>query len=74
VSQEGAPQVRRLAHPIEERQYVPRLAAPSRRSRKTSSDAPNMARAPARLGRVVGAAIAALLLVGAAAAAYLLLR
>jgi hypothetical protein len=74
VLQEGAPQVRRLAHPIEERQYVPRLSAPSRRSRKTSSEAPNMARAPSRLGRVAGVAIAALVLLGAAAAAYLLLR
>jgi serine/threonine-protein kinase len=72
TSAAGTPRVRRLAHPVEERQYVPRLSAP--RTGKASSAQPNLARAPSRLRRVAGVVIAALMLLGAAAAAYWLMR
>jgi hypothetical protein len=66
------PRVRRLARPVEERQYVPRLAAPTRRPGKPSSVAPNLARSRSRFGRaIVGVAVA---LAVAGAAAYWLLR
>jgi hypothetical protein len=74
MSQDGTPQVRRLSRPVEERQYVPRLSVPTRRPHKPSSEAPNLARAPSRFGRVAGVVIAALMLLGAAAAVYLLTR
>ena len=73
TSQASAPRVR-LARPVEERQYVPRLAAPTRRPSKTSSGQPNLARAPSRFFRVVRGVVVALVLAGAAAAAYWLLR
>jgi serine/threonine protein kinase len=74
MSHESAPQVRRLSRPVEERQYVPRLSAPAQRSGKAAIVPPNLARAPSRLGRAAGVAIASLMLLGAAVAAYLLLR
>jgi serine/threonine protein kinase len=72
--QDGTPRVRRLAHPIEERQFVPRLAAPTRRTSRANPVQPNLARAPARFGRGARGVVAALLLLGAAAVAYLLLH
>ena len=74
TSQTGAPRVRRLARPVEERQYVPRLSAPARRPSKASSETPNLARPPSRFARVARGVVAALLLLGAAAAAYLILH
>jgi serine/threonine protein kinase len=71
LSHEGPARVR-LARPVEERQYVPRLAAPTRRPGKPSSVAPNLARSRSRFGRaIVGVAVA---LAGAVAAAYWFLR
>ncbi len=70
TSPAGAPRVRRLARPVEERQYMPRLAAP--RPGKTSSAQPNLARAPSRLRRVAAVVVAALMLAGAAAAYWLM--
>jgi hypothetical protein len=66
--------VRRLARPVEERQYLPRLAAPSRRPGKPSVAPPNLARAPSRFGRVVRVVVAAFVGLGVAAAAYWFLR
>ncbi|HEX7598004.1 MAG TPA: protein kinase, partial [Polyangia bacterium] len=66
-----APQVRRLARPIEERQYVPPLSAP--RLSKVMSGPPSLSRAPSRLGLVARVATAAVF-VAAAAAVYWLLR
>ena len=74
MSQDGTPRVRRLAHPIEERQFVPRLAAPTRKPSRANPLQPNLARAPARFGRATRGVAAALLLLGVAAAAYFLLR
>jgi hypothetical protein len=70
--QTGIPLVR-LSRPVEERQYVPRLAAPTRRPGTTSKGQPNLARPPSRFLRVVRVA-AAIILLGAAAAAYWLIR
>jgi hypothetical protein len=70
TSQAGTPKVRRLARPVEERQYVPRLAAP--RPGKTLSVPPNLARAPSRLRSVARVVVAALMLLGAAAAYWLM--
>jgi tRNA A-37 threonylcarbamoyl transferase component Bud32 len=70
ISPAGAPKIRRLARPVEERQYMPRLAAP--RPGKTSSAQPNLARAPSRLRRVAGVVVAALMLAGAAVAYWLM--
>jgi serine/threonine-protein kinase len=72
ASAAGTPRVRRLAHPVEERQYMPRLAAPTRRPGKPSSAPPNLARAPSRFRRVGLAVVAALMLLGAAAAYWLM--
>jgi hypothetical protein len=70
TSAAGTPRVRRLARPVEERQYVPRLAAP--RPGKTLSVPPNLARAPSRLRSVARVVVAALMLLGAAAAYWLM--
>jgi hypothetical protein len=72
--QESTVRVRRLARPVEERQYVPRLAAPTRRPGKPSSVPLNLARAPSRFRRVARAVAVALLFLGAVAAAYWFLR
>jgi serine/threonine protein kinase len=71
-SQSGVPRVR-LSRPVEERQYVPRLTAPTRRTGNPSKGQPNLARAPSRFLRVVRVVVA-LVLLGAAAAAYWLIR
>ena len=68
----GAPRVRRLARPVEERQYVPPLSAP--RPIKVASAQPTLARPPSRFGRVARVAMALLMLLGTAAAAYLMTR
>jgi serine/threonine-protein kinase len=70
----GSPAIRRLAHPVEERQFVPRLAAPTRRPGKPSSVQPNLARTPSRFRRVAIGVAAVLVLLGAAAAAFWFLR
>ena len=72
ISPAGTPKVRRLARPVEERQYIPRLAAPTRRPGKPSNVQPNLARAPSRFGRVARVAVAVLMLLGAAAAYWLM--
>jgi len=74
TSQDSPPQVRLLARPVEERQYVPRLAAPTRRPGKPSAAPPNLARTPSRLGRVIRGVVAAIVVLGGAAAAYWFLR
>jgi hypothetical protein len=73
-SQQGAPRARRLVRPVEERQYVPRLAAPTRRPAKPSSAPPNLARSRSRFGRVIVGVAVALAAAGAAAAVYWFLR
>ena len=72
--QESTVRVRRLARPVEERQYVPRLAAPTRRPGKPSSVPPNLARAPSRFRRAARVVAVALVVLGAVAAAYWFLR
>ena len=72
--QENTARVRRLVRPVEERQYVPRLAAPTRRPAKPSSAPPNLARSRSRFGRVIVGVAVALASAGAAAAAYWFLR
>jgi serine/threonine-protein kinase len=74
AAQGGASRVRRLARPVEERQFVPRLAAPVRRPGKASSVQPNLARTPSRFRRVASGVVVGLVLLGAAAAAYWFLR
>jgi serine/threonine-protein kinase len=71
-SQSGVPRVR-LSRPIEERQYVPRLTAPTRRTGNPSKGQPNLARPPSRFLRVVRVVVV-LVLLGAVAAAYWLIR
>jgi hypothetical protein len=71
-SQTGVPRVR-LSRPIEERQYVPRLTAPTRRTGNPSKGQPNLARPPSPFLRVVRVVVV-LVLLGAAAAAYWLIR
>ncbi|MGB8297594.1 MAG: protein kinase [Polyangia bacterium] len=73
-SQEGSLRARRLVRPVEERQYVPRLAAPTRRPAKPSSVPPNLAKSRSRFGRVIVGVAVALAAAGAAAAAYWFLR
>ena len=68
----GAPRVRRLARPVEERQYVPPLSAP--RPIKVASAQPTLARPPSRFGRVARSVAGALVFLAAAFAAYWLLR
>jgi len=74
MSQEGTQRVRRLAHPVEERKYVPHLSAPTVRPGRAATGQPNLARASSRFGRVARIVVPTILLLGAAATAYLLLH
>jgi len=68
------PIVRRLSRPVEERPHVPRLTAPTRRPSKMSGGQPSLARIPSRFGRIARGVGVFLVLLGAAATAFWLLR